>query len=95
MFSESSLHADQADFQKSYAEIKSILNKYCIDCHNSEQHEGGLDFERYKVEKDILIHLQKWFSVIDQVETGVMPPEEIELRPNASEKTKLVSWLFL
>ena len=93
MFSESSLHADQADFQKSYAEIKSILNKYCIDCHNSEQHEGGLDFERYKVEKDILIHLQKWFSVIDQVETGVMPPEEIELRPNASEKTKLVSWI--
>ena len=59
----------QADFQKSYDEIKPILKKYCHDCHGNKKHKGGLNFEAYQVEKDILVHLQTWFSVIDQVET--------------------------
>jgi len=82
-----------AGFQEGYDEIKPILEKYCSDCHNSKKHKGGLNFEEYKVEKDILIHLQKWFSVIDQVETGVMPPENKKLRPNEGEVIKLASWI--
>jgi len=83
----------QADFQKGYDEIKPILKKYCHDCHGNEKDKGGLNFEAYKLEKDILVHLQKWFSVIDQVETGTMPPDDKELRPNEAEVTKLVTWI--
>ncbi|NOX98965.1 MAG: DUF1587 domain-containing protein, partial [Verrucomicrobia bacterium] len=82
-----------ADFQKGYDEIKPILNKYCADCHDDDKHKGGLNFDAYKVEKDILVHLQKWFSVIDQVETGVMPPEKKKLRPTDGEKIKLISFI--
>ncbi len=83
----------RADFQKGYGEIKPILEKYCHDCHSNEKDKGGLNFEAYQEEKDILIHLQKWFSVIDQVETGVMPPEDKKLRPSESEVITLVSWI--
>ena len=71
----------QAGFQEGYDEIKPILNKHCADCHGNKKRKGGLNLEAYQTEMDILVHLQKWFSVIDQVETGVMPPEDEELRP--------------
>ncbi len=83
----------QADFQKGYDEIKPILKKYCHDCHGDEKHKGDLNFEAFKAEKDILVHLQKWFSVIDQVETGTMPPEDKKLRPTEAEVIQLVSWV--
>ena len=81
----------QADFKKGYDEVKPILKKYCYDCHDNEEHKAGLNLESFKVEKDILIHLQQWFSVIDQVETQVMPPEK-KIQPSADERIKLVSW---
>ena len=83
----------QAGFEEGYDEVKPILKEYCNDCHNSEKHKGGLNFETYETQKDILVHLQKWFSVIDQVETGVMPPEDKEHRPTAGEIVKLTSWI--
>ena len=83
----------QAGFEEGYDEIKPILKEYCNDCHNNNKRKGGLNLEAYRTEKDILVHLQKWFSVIDQVETGVMPPEDKELRPTADEIVKLTSWI--
>jgi hypothetical protein len=81
------------EFQKGFDEIKPILKKHCNDCHGAKKRKGGLNFEAYKTEKDILIHLQKWFSVIDQVETGVMPPEDRKSRPTPEEVAKLTSWI--
>ncbi len=86
----SALHAD---FQKRYAEIQPILRKHCNECHNNKKHKGGLNFEAYQSEKDVLVHIQKWFSVIEQVETGVMPPEDHEPRPNKAEVDKLTAWV--
>lgn len=85
--------SSQADFQKGYDEIKPILKKYCYDCHSNEKDKGDLNFEAFKVEKDILVHLQQWFSVIDQVETGTMPPEKKTLRPSETEVIQLASWI--
>mgnify|MGYP002631331746 CR=1 FL=1 len=89
-FSQSPL---QAGFKEGYDEIKPILKNYCTDCHGNKKRKGGLNFEAYQTEKDVLVHLQKWFSVIDQVETGVMPPEDRKSRPTADEIVKLTSWI--
>ncbi|MGY8672203.1 MAG: DUF1592 domain-containing protein [Verrucomicrobiia bacterium] len=83
----------QAGFEEGYDTIKPILRKHCTDCHGNKKRKAGLNFEAYQTEKDILVHLQKWFSVIDQVETGVMPPEDRKIRPTAAEIAKLTSWI--
>jgi hypothetical protein len=46
-----------------------------------------------KPTKDSLVDLQKWFSVIDQVETGAMPPDNRKDRPTAAEIERLVGWV--
>lgn len=89
-----SLHpALHAGFEERFGEIKPILQKHCNDCHAGKKRKGGLNFDDYRSEKDVLIHLQKWFSVIDQVETGVMPPEDQEPRMTKGEIDKLISWV--
>ena len=90
LFPQSSL---RADFQEDYAEVKPILDQHCAACHSDEKKKGGLNFDDYETEKDILVHLQKWFSVIDQVETGVMPPEDEESRPSEEEIVQLTSFV--
>lgn len=83
----------QAGFAESYQEIQPILRKHCTACHGNKKRRASLNFESYKTEKDVVVHLQKWFSVIDQVETGVMPPEDQKIRPTAAEINKLTSWI--
>jgi len=83
----------QAGFREGFDEIEPILRKHCTDCHGNKKRRAGLNFEAYKTEKDVVVHLQKWFSVIDQVETGVMPPEDQKLRPTSAEVAKLTSWI--
>ncbi|MCB1077850.1 MAG: DUF1587 domain-containing protein, partial [Verrucomicrobiae bacterium] len=83
----------RADFKEGYDGIRPILEKHCNDCHGGKKRKGGLNFDEFRSEKDVMIHLQKWFSVIDQVETGVMPPEDRELRPTKEEVKKLTSWI--
>ncbi len=82
-----------AGFEERYAEVEPILRKHCHDCHGGQKRKGGLNFDDYRSEKDILVHLQKWVSVIEQVETGVMPPEDQEPRPSPAEVEKLASWI--
>lgn len=89
IFSQSVLHAG---FEESFEEVQPILETYCHECHSNEEDKGGLNFEAYESEKDILVHLQKWFSVIDQVETGVMPPDDHK-PPTSDEIVKLTSWI--
>jgi len=82
-----------ADFEEGYAEVKPILRKYCTECHGNKKRRASLNFESYQTEKDVIIHLHKWFSVIEQVETGVMPPEDHKKRPTEAEVARLTSWV--
>ena len=82
-----------ADFKAGYREVQPILRKYCTECHGNKKRRASLNFESYKSERDIIVHLHKWFSVIEQVETGVMPPEDRKQRPSESEIAKLTSWI--
>lgn len=83
----------RAGFEEGYQEIKPILRKYCTECHGNKKRRASLNFEAYRTEKDVIVHLHKWFSVIEQVETGVMPPEDRKDRPTEAEVAKLTSWI--
>lgn len=85
-----SLHAD---FEAGYRDVRPILRKYCTDCHGNKKRRAGLNFETYKSDKDVVVDIHKWFSVIDQVETGVMPPEDHKVRPTGVEIETLTSWI--
>jgi Protein of unknown function (DUF1592)/Protein of unknown function (DUF1588)/Protein of unknown function (DUF1587)/Protein of unknown function (DUF1585)/Protein of unknown function (DUF1595)/Planctomycete cytochrome C len=74
------------------AEIRPILATYCYDCHSSKAKKGGLDLEKYRTLEEIRREVKPWLQMIEQIETGEMPPKE-KPQPTAEQKKKVVQWV--
>lgn len=73
-------------------EVQPYLTKYCVRCHNAEVHEGEFRFDllsRDVGSKDT----PQWAEVIERINSGEMPPEEVKSRPTAEQSAKVIEWL--
>ena len=62
------------------APVKSVVNQYCVSCHDAEVKKGALDLERI-TQDDLLQHSDEWERVIRKMRARQMPPVGKE-RPN-------------
>jgi len=72
-------------------DIKDILEKYCIDCHGPDKSKGKLRVDELSFDvggKD----LQHWSDVLDQINTGEMPPPK-KKQLSDEERRQLTDWL--
>jgi hypothetical protein len=72
--------------------IRPILKTYCLDCHSTKAKKGSLDLERFASTADLRQDLKLWQGLIEQVETGEMPPRN-KPQPTADEKRQLLTWI--
>jgi cytochrome c553 len=54
-------------------QVKSLLNEYCVSCHDSNDKKGGLDLEGI-TGNDITQHSREWEHVIRKLRARQMPP---------------------
>ncbi len=69
-------------------EPREVLQKYCLNCHSTEQQKGDLDLEA----SDIQRQPDVWENVLGQMQSGEMPPKK-EKQFTASEKKLLTDWV--
>jgi hypothetical protein len=82
-----------AELKAEYAkDIRPILQKYCLGCHSTKAKKGSLDLERFGTADDIRKDVKPWQGMIEQIETGEMPPKD-KPQPTADEKKKLIAWV--
>ena len=70
---------------------RTLLDRYCVGCHNRELKTAGVEFESpdlARVGDDAAI----WEKVVRQIRTGAMPPEGMP-RPPAEDRSAFSSWL--
>jgi hypothetical protein len=72
--------------------VKSVLNQYCVECHDSEMKRGGLDLERLLLE-DISRHPDSWEKVVHKMQARQMPPVG-KARPTERAYDELVAKLM-
>jgi mono/diheme cytochrome c family protein len=72
-----------------FAEILPVLDKQCFKCHNAEKEKGGVDLARYKSEEEVTKGYKVWRRVLEQLETGEMPPEEDKI--TSEERRALIA----
>ncbi|MFT3880976.1 MAG: DUF1592 domain-containing protein [Gemmatales bacterium] len=72
--------------------IKPLLKKYCLDCHSTQAKKGSLDLERFATLPDLRKDLKPWQNMIEQIETGEMPPKK-KPQPSEAEKKQLLAWV--
>ncbi|MBY0512473.1 MAG: DUF1587 domain-containing protein, partial [Gemmataceae bacterium] len=73
------------------ADVKPLVQKYCVSCHSTKAKKGGLDLERFAAAAELRAGAKVWQQVIEQVDAGEMPPPD-RPQPTAAEKKLLLAW---
>ncbi|HUO68279.1 MAG TPA: DUF1592 domain-containing protein [Gammaproteobacteria bacterium] len=57
----------------SVAEQRKLIDRYCVNCHSTKDHAGGLALEGVDLEH-VARNEQQWEKVIRELRAGLMPP---------------------
>ena len=72
--------------------LAAFTDRYCSNCHNDVDREGGLDLTTLKYTPGDAANFLTWVKVHERVESGEMPPKE-KKRPNAADVAALIKTL--
>jgi mono/diheme cytochrome c family protein len=72
--------------------LQPLLKQYCLDCHSTKAKKGSLDLERFATLDDLRRDVKPWQSMIEQIETGEMPPKG-KPQPSEAQKKQLTDWV--
>jgi mono/diheme cytochrome c family protein len=87
-----SLGAQCAMAQSSVAaEYRTVLNRYCVTCHNQKAKTAGLLLDKADV-TNVAAEAALWEKVRRKLHDGAMPPAGMP-RPDTATSKKLISWL--
>lgn len=59
--------------------VYDVIQRTCIECHNKDASEGGLDLSSLSFELKNHDNRQRWIRVHDRVQHGEMPPDPDDL----------------
>lgn len=73
-------------------DLQPYLEAHCIGCHGAQKQEG--DFRIDTLSREVgLNDTPHWAEIIERINSGEMPPDEVKQRPSADESAKIVEWL--
>src|ERR1019366_1823629 len=81
--------ADPSQFR--LASARTILDKYCVACHNERVGAAGVAIDTLDLEH-VAASAETWERVIRTLRTETMPPAG-RLRPDSASYVALSSWL--
>ncbi len=72
--------------------VLPILKTHCADCHGGAQPKAKLNLTGTRSLEQLRTQSHSWFSVLERVEAGTMPPKDAEpLAP--AEKQVIAAWI--
>lgn len=74
-------------------QIQPLLIEKCGDCHQGTEATAGVNVDQYRTLEQVLDADRKWQAILEQVESGDMPPED-EAEPLSDlERKQMVKWI--
>lgn len=77
--------------------ITRMLGSHCVDCHQGDEPEGGLDISQLLGETSPLEQVEHWTRIHDRISSGEMPPKDSAslLEPERQELVQQLStWII-
>ena len=71
-------------------DVRSIVTKYCLECHQGTEARGQLDLKAI-ANGDAAKHYQGWEAVAERLQSREMPPES-EPQPTEQERLRILDW---
>jgi hypothetical protein len=74
------------------SKVAPILQNACTDCHGGNKPKASLNLEGSPDMDSLSTNYHHWFKVMEQIETGTMPPEN-EDPLDSKDRETLLSWI--
>jgi hypothetical protein len=71
---------------------RDFFKSYCIRCHNADKRKGDLLLDGISFKLDSVENAERWQKILNQLNSGNMPPEEAE-QPDKALKTEFLDVL--
>lgn len=72
-------------------DIRPLLQKYCLDCHNADKQKGDVDLTHFGSPQNVVKDFKLWQTMLQQVEEEEMPPKKP--LPVTAEREAIVAFL--
>ncbi len=72
--------------------VLPILKTRCTECHGAEKQKAKLDLSQARTSEQLAADRDLWFRVLEQIESGEMPPEDAKPLSNSERKT-IATWI--
>src|SRR5580704_9762092 len=72
---------------------RAFFQDYCVECHNAEKHKGKLRLDDISFSIETVEAADRWQKILNQLNSGEMPPDEAKQQPEPSRKTEFLDTL--
>ena len=79
------LAADRPPTPAMDAKHKALLQEHCVKCHGPEKQSGRFRIDDLSFSLADIETAEKWQKMLDQINSGEMPPEDEKQPPNAAK----------
>ncbi|HTH47511.1 MAG TPA: DUF1592 domain-containing protein [Candidatus Limnocylindria bacterium] len=76
-----------------HQEVQPLLSQYCWDCHGDGATKGDLSLDSFTNVTAVLKDRRTWEHVLQNVESGDMPPKKKKSQPSLAEREKITAWI--
>jgi len=75
--------------EETKADLRSLVTQFCVDCHQPDGAEAGVDLESLTARRDFAADFRMWRRVVEQLEQKLMPPESSDTQPTEAQRKQL------
>jgi len=72
-------------------EVRRLVTEFCVDCHQAEHSEAGINLEAMLASNDFASDFRRWRRVFHQLDQKLMPPEADDRKPTEEQQRQLLS----
>jgi hypothetical protein len=84
------VRAAAPDFEK---EVKPLLQNYCYKCHGGTKKKGDVVLDTFTSATAAAKSPKVWESVLENLQSGAMPPDDEDKQPTLAERERLIEWV--
>jgi hypothetical protein len=73
--------------------VRPFIQTYCAECHGQDKPKGDLDLSAYATAAAVAKDYCRWETVLEQLQSGTMPPKKAKRHPPAEQRRAVVDWV--
>ena len=73
--------------------VKPFFAEHCNKCHGEKKQKGDLRVDTLKIDFESPKIMGHWEEIMNRINTGDMPPDDVDKRPKPEEIARIAEWI--